>query len=355
MENMDEVPDTQNSPDKGRLPSPLPPLSGWPSEADLTEYIRYDPTILWPRISITVPSYNQGNFLEATLRSVLLQGYPNLELFVMDGGSTDQSVDILKKYSPWITSWVSQPDRGQSHAINCGWRQSSGEIIAYLNSDDFYMPGALLAVARSWLQQPNSAVFAGGIRYVDGSGRMLSEKMAHLYLPLGADLSTADISAWFLPQQACFFSRQYLDQVGFWLREDLHYVMDRELIYRLAHSGPIWIVPEVLAADRKHELAKRQKFRLAMAREDRLALAYCQWGSRADEKKRKKIARARLAQGYWFASETGDTRLTKAILKLKAVMLRPAYLQRWRGGRAIFDFGRSFRARLVHFVKGINS
>jgi glycosyltransferase involved in cell wall biosynthesis len=103
----------------------------------------------WPRISIVVPSYNQGEYLEQTLRSILLQNYPNLELIVIDGGSRDDSVAVLRRYAPWLSYWHSRQDRGQAHAINQGLALASGTLCGWLNSDDVYLPGALWRVARA--------------------------------------------------------------------------------------------------------------------------------------------------------------------------------------------------------------
>ena len=97
----------------------------------------------WPRVSIVTPSYNQSEFIEETIRSVLLQGYPNLEYIILDGASTDGSVDIIRKYAPWLAYWVSEPDRGQTHAINQGWRYATGNIVTYINSDDCYLQGTI--------------------------------------------------------------------------------------------------------------------------------------------------------------------------------------------------------------------
>ena len=101
----------------------------------------------WPRISVVTPSFNQGEFIEETIRSILLQGYPNLEYIVMDGGSTDNSVEIIKKYSPWLSYWISEPDAGQSDAINRGLKQASGDFATWINSDDLLCKNALVGHA----------------------------------------------------------------------------------------------------------------------------------------------------------------------------------------------------------------
>ena len=128
------------------LPPPPAGKTGWP----WTEESTPAPDVpasgeAWPRISIVTPSYNQSAFLEETIRSVLLQGYPKLEYFVVDGGSTDGSIEIIEKYSRWLTQWVSERDSGQTEAINKGFAWSGGDILGYLNSDDVYFPSALVS------------------------------------------------------------------------------------------------------------------------------------------------------------------------------------------------------------------
>ncbi|HEX3883730.1 MAG TPA: glycosyltransferase family 2 protein [Stellaceae bacterium] len=126
-------------PTLAELSPPPAGKTGWPWTVETPQLPPARPDgSPWPRISIVTPSYNQGQFIEETIRSVLLQGYPDLEYIIIDGASTDQSVDIIKKYQPWLTHWVSEKDRGQAHAINKGFARASGQIGAYLNSDDWY-------------------------------------------------------------------------------------------------------------------------------------------------------------------------------------------------------------------------
>jgi glycosyltransferase involved in cell wall biosynthesis len=119
---------------------------GWPWQEEIQPEV-YSYKNNWPTISIVVPSYNQGRFLEETLRSILLQNYPSIELIIIDGGSKDETVDIIKKYEPWIACWVSEKDRGQSDAINKGFSRVTGDIVTWLCSDDLYTAGTLKRVA----------------------------------------------------------------------------------------------------------------------------------------------------------------------------------------------------------------
>lgn len=126
------------------LPVPPSGKNGWPWTEENPQILNTMPNgSLWPRISIVTPSFNQGQFLEATIRSVLLQGYPNLEYIIMDGGSTDGSVEIIRKYEPWLAYWVSTKDKGQYSAVNTGFELATGDIMAWLNADDLYCPWSL--------------------------------------------------------------------------------------------------------------------------------------------------------------------------------------------------------------------
>ena len=129
------------------LPQPPPERTGWPwTDASTRLPERMPDGSPWPRISIVTPSFNQSPFIEETIRSVLLQGYPNLEYIVIDGGSTDNTVEIINKYSRWILYWTSEEDQGQADAINKGFAHSSGDILGFLNSDDIYAQGALVRI-----------------------------------------------------------------------------------------------------------------------------------------------------------------------------------------------------------------
>jgi glycosyltransferase involved in cell wall biosynthesis len=145
------------------LPDPPPGRTGWPwTEAPDPVPATGPESTDWPPITVVTPSYNQAEFLEETLRSVLLQGYPDLEHIVIDGGSTDGSVEILERYDPWLAHWVSEPDEGQSHAINKGMARAGGDVLAWLNSDDTYFPGTLEAAGRA-LAAEDVDIFVGAM------------------------------------------------------------------------------------------------------------------------------------------------------------------------------------------------
>lgn len=202
-----------------------------------------------PRITVVTPSYNQAEYLEETIRSVLLQGYPNLEYIIIDGGSTDGSVDIIRKYEPWLAYWVSEPDNGQSQAINKGWQRATGEICAYLNSDDLYLCHALNTVASYFKSQPETDLMYGDALYVDEIGTITGRCNTR-----PCDLETL-LQINRIPQPSAFVKTTSLLAAGL-LDENLHLCMDYDLWLRIAAKGQIGFIPALLAGFRIHSESK---------------------------------------------------------------------------------------------------
>lgn len=245
-----------------RLPSPPPEKTGWPwTKASLSPSDLQSETLSWlPRVSIVTPSYNQGQFIEATLRSVLLQGYPNLEYIVIDGSSTDDSVSIIRRYEPWLAYWVSEPDRGQSHAINKGLERGTGEIFAWLNSDDLLLPGALWRIADAYRSHPDSVAWVGHCHLIKPDGRIIKT-----VTPKGLDHDS--LADWFyggfIFQPSCFFSARAWREAG-GVDESLYFVMDFELWLKLSALGDFTPVQETISAAIIHGEAKTQAQRPEM-------------------------------------------------------------------------------------------
>lgn len=190
-----------------------------------------------PRITVITPSFNQGAYLEQTIRSVLDQNYPNLEYMVVDGGSTDDSKAIIERYGDRLAWWVSERDRGQSHAINKGLERATGDVIAYLNSDDFYAPGALQAVGEHFRDQPDTDFLYGGCIFVDADGRPFDRHLGDI----GTLAELLDLwNVWWKKRQfvqpECFWSRRISQQAPRF-REDIVNAFDYEYWTRLFLAG----------------------------------------------------------------------------------------------------------------------
>lgn len=204
-----------------------------------------------PKMSIVTPSYNQGHFLEETILSVLNQGYPELEYILVDGGSSDGSVDIIEKYAQQLAYWVSEPDNGQSHAINKGFRRATGDILAWLNSDDLYLPGALQTVGRFLAEHPEVDMIYGDQVDIDEMGRVFRATRSLNFSKLGLLSRAASI-----PQPTFFMRRHVYEQVG-GLDETLDWCMDYEYVLRIAFAGHrIVRIPQNLAKFRYHGTSK---------------------------------------------------------------------------------------------------
>ena len=201
------------------------------------------------RVSIVTPSYNQSRFLEQTICSVLDSGIPSLEYFVMDGGSTDNSPEIIKKYEQRLTGWISEKDQGQADAINKGLRQCTGEIVAWLNSDDYYLPGAIQRAAQAFEQNPQAGLVYGDVLSVDADGKTFNLQRFQAFSLL--ELMSFRI----ISQPAVFIRHSLLKQVGL-LDPSFHCLLDHHLWLRMARLAPTVYLPETLAAARYHPEAK---------------------------------------------------------------------------------------------------
>lgn len=201
---------------------PPPPLgkTGWPwtSESPRVAGTLADGST-WPSISIVTASYNQGRFIEETIRSVLLQGYPNLEYIVMDGGSTDETLEILRKYDCWLSYWQTDSDNGQVPALNAGFRRAGGDLLNWLNSDDFLWPGALSAIANFWFLDKSIDLILGARIHRCPTG------VEDIYIPWLRTWAGLCLGIPNFPQEASFYSRRLWNKAGP-LDERLNYGFD---------------------------------------------------------------------------------------------------------------------------------
>jgi hypothetical protein len=203
-----------------------------------------------PRVSVVTPSYNQGRFIRATIESVLSQNYSNLEYIVMDGGSTDETGAIVREYGSRVV-FVSKPDRGQSHAINEGFRLAKGSVLAWLNSDDVFLPGAVGAAVRALSCNPDAGLVYGDGYIIDTAGN-ISRPFPHTREP---DLWRLVHLSDYILQQSVFFRREVLDDVGY-VDESLRYGLDWDLLIRIGLKYRLAYVPEYLSCLREYPETK---------------------------------------------------------------------------------------------------
>jgi glycosyltransferase involved in cell wall biosynthesis len=202
-----------------------------------------------PLVSIITPSYNQAAYIEYTIRSVLSQDYPQIEYIVVDGGSTDGSLEILGRYASKLAWWVSEPDRGQADAINKGLEHSSGEVIAWLNSDDLYLPGAVSGAVKALQSNPEAGMVYGDAVTIDTGGCPIKA----LRFP---DWGLEELMGFrIICQPAVFMRRKVVAQAGF-LDTSYHYMLDHHLWLRIAEISNVVHIPQMWAAARHHPAAK---------------------------------------------------------------------------------------------------
>jgi len=201
-----------------------------------------------PLVTVVTPSYNQGRFIEQAILSVLDQDYPAIEYLVMDGGSSDQTLDVLRKYSKRL-AFVSEKDRGQAHAVNKGFRRASGEILAFLNSDDKYLPGAVSAAVKGLQAQPDAPFLYGEAYHIDEDGRILDR------YPTEPFSCSRLADTCFICQPTVFIRKGALDEAGY-LDETLNYCLDYELWIRLSRLAEPVYLTRYLANSRLHKTTK---------------------------------------------------------------------------------------------------
>lgn len=286
------------------LPSPLKGKTRWPwTEENERLPDKMPDDRPWPRVSIVTPSYNQGQFIEETIRSVLLQGYPNLEYIIIDGGSTDGTVDIIRKYEKWLAYWVSEPDRGQSHAINKGLKISTGKLFNWQNADDVLAPGALRVTASAMIDYPQASYVHGYQILIDSQSNIIHE----LKPPYGGKCD-------FLPSLVhsisnfkggshlgCLMDRNLVVEVGM-IDESLHYTMDVDITLRLQIIRPAFYVDRLVLYFRIRPDMKTNLWNAQRAKE-RLIIAHKIFSCRNLPLQIKKLKRKAFAIAHRFAWE----------------------------------------------------
>jgi glycosyltransferase involved in cell wall biosynthesis len=235
-----------------------------------------------PKLTIITPSYNQAAFVKRTIRSVLDQGYENLEYLIVDGGSTDGSAAIIERYADRLAWWVSEPDEGQTHALNKGLERATGDVVAYINSDDYYLPGAFDAAVGA-LERSDALWAVGAARFVDAVGQ-ISEVWRPQPPPRAKHWWI--LYPWGVPQAATFWRREAFQRHGSF-RRDMHYIFDTEFGLRLAFAGELpTLIDQELAVRVVHDEAKSWDRKPFDREERQLARLY---GSRLRPAERAKL------------------------------------------------------------------
>lgn len=234
----------------------LPPApkgkKGWPWTEESPVFSPLMPSGKpWPKISIVTPSFNQGQFIEETIRSVLLQNYPNLEYVIIDGGSTDDSVEIIKKYEPWLTYWESEKDKGQSHAINKGFERCTGDISNWLCSDDIFLKDAFYNVV-AVMKLGTPCWLIGNALQIDENSKYIQHKNIIDYFDLKSFLCWPATA---IPQTSVFWNNKLKELVGV-LDESLNYTMDVDLWFRFYKKQKPILINDFLSKFRLHKSSK---------------------------------------------------------------------------------------------------
>lgn len=279
------------------------------------------------RVSVIIPNFNRGNYLDLAIQSVLLQDYSELELIVIDGGSKDNSTETIKKYASQISYWLSESDSGQGNAINKGFAVSTGEIVTFLSSDDMYLPGTLTDVVKCFCTNPNIGAVIGAFQIQDENSKIISEPVKPL-LPQSTpfDMTLLHPGQYRLHQVSTFYNRKALETVGFWVREDLCYVMDRELLYRVCRQYQIHLVDRVYGLFRKHPLSKSEHSILPFAEEFSSLYLQSMSGNPNEDSLRARHAKYLLASGWVRYAKAAQSRKPAVHALFQAIYLWPSFL-----------------------------
>jgi glycosyltransferase involved in cell wall biosynthesis len=232
------------------IPPPPTGKKGWPW-TEQTDPVNYNGKAAWPKLTIVTPSYNQGQFLEQTIRAVLLQNYPNLEYIIIDGGSTDNSKQIIEKYAPWLSYWQSEKDRGQGHAINLGFSLASGAYNAWINSDDYYTNGAFVKVIQQFIKTNARFVYGYTLNYIVEEHAFTKP---HKVAPFVDYL----IRFPSLAQPSCFWDAAIHQPI--W--ESLHCSLDYELWLRIVKGNKRSLIKSPLSVTNVHPDAKTSDLKM---------------------------------------------------------------------------------------------
>jgi len=260
------MPHAPHAPALADLPAPPAGKTGWPwTEASSHPANQLATGMDLPAVAIVTPSYQQAEFLEETIRSVLLQGYPKLSYAIMDGGSTDGSLAIIEKYAPWLDDWVSAADGGQAQAIDNGFQRLPGELLNWVNSDDVLTQDAVWKAVSEYSRHPGAVLLYGNADEISRDGARLGPATHARQVDRQYLIKVANA----IPQPSAFFNRQAYETAGK-LDHSLYWTLDYDLWIRLADLGPIVYIPETLSQMRIYPQAKTSRGEPAMFDEFRV-------------------------------------------------------------------------------------
>ena len=275
------------------LPIPLETRAGWPwsEESPRVPDLMPDGNP-WPKITVVTPLLNQRPFIEETIRSVLLQSYPDIEHIIVDGGSTDGSLELIQKYLPWVRCVVREGE-GQSAAVNRGLRMAKGDLIGWQNSDDFYGPDAFQQAALAAAAHPGAAILNGAVRGFQGN----NSRPPWIFENCNEFSQARLVEEVCVMNQSMFFRRTIFER-GIFLKDDLHYAMDQEFFWRLSLEGfQYQLVPSMIGYYRQHENAKSTSYNVRADLEPYAILRALCKDKRLDRRLRLR-AREKLRAGF---------------------------------------------------------